>query len=98
MALSATRSNDSTGMDHWTRRFQRRGCLSPQEGALPPRIATKEQRQIAQRICDALSDRIAPLRAKLLAEFKNELLEVRKGRVEAVEPTTGEETPRERRQ
>lgn len=43
------------------------------------RISTREQKASARRICDALSGRIAHLRAKLIEEMKTELLEVREG-------------------
>lgn len=50
------------------------------------RVATKEEREIAGKIAHSLAQLISPIRSQLLSEFKTHLLEVRMGKVHAIEP------------
>jgi len=50
------------------------------------RVVDKEQRRIAERISESLSDSVRLYRAQIVREFKSELLEVRKGEIKALEP------------
>lgn len=58
--------------------------------AINVRVCSKDQARAAQRICDRLAGRIAPLRQQLLAEFTSELLEVQNDTVKALKPGTGQ--------
>jgi hypothetical protein len=49
------------------------------------RVATKEQKQIAERIMDRIAPLIKDLKDKLLTEIKSELIEIRKGEIKAIE-------------
>ncbi len=49
------------------------------------RVATKEQRKIAERISNNLNKAVQVYREQILREFKSEVLEVRGGAIESVE-------------
>ena len=49
------------------------------------RVTTKENKKIAERICNRLSGPVMDYRSQLLKEFKSELLEIRKGKIKAIE-------------
>jgi hypothetical protein len=48
------------------------------------RLAPRDQKRSAKRICDKLESRILPLRKQVIEELKTELLEVRQGEVKAL--------------
>lgn len=50
------------------------------------RSSTPQQRRDAERMSKALEGKITPLLGKLHVEFKSQLLEYRKGKIETVEP------------
>lgn len=56
------------------------------------RITTKEQKEIASRISDKLAGRIIRLREQLVSELKTELLEMRQGKICAIEDKKPDET------
>ncbi len=49
------------------------------------RITSRENKKIAAKISTGLIENVKGFREQLLAEFKTELLEMRKGRIEALE-------------
>lgn len=49
------------------------------------RVTTREQKRVAERISNTLAERISGLRSQLLDELKTELLEIRGGRVSAIQ-------------
>lgn len=49
------------------------------------RVSTKKERDSANRICEHVETNISKLRIKLVAEFKSELLELRKNSIKALE-------------
>jgi hypothetical protein len=56
------------------------------------RIATKDEKERANRIGYMVSDRIDDLRRQLLKEFKSELLEVQRGQIKSLEQPREEAT------
>ncbi len=50
------------------------------------RVTTKEERDIAKKMCDMVAGHLIDLRGQLLNEFKSELLEVRKDKIRALGP------------
>jgi hypothetical protein len=49
------------------------------------RVSTKIERDSANRICEHVARNISELRTKLVAEFRSELLELRKDSIKALE-------------
>ncbi|MGH7889847.1 MAG: hypothetical protein ACRENF_04775 [Thermodesulfobacteriota bacterium] len=49
------------------------------------RIFTKDQKQIAENICNSLSERVQHFRVQLLNEIKTELLETREDKITAID-------------
>ncbi|HEY3252139.1 MAG TPA: NACHT domain-containing protein [Ignavibacteria bacterium] len=49
------------------------------------KVTSKENKRATQQIIDMLSSKIEPLRKKIMEEFKSELLEIRKGKINAIE-------------
>lgn len=56
------------------------------------RVATKEQCNAASEIARSLNAVIVPLREQLIGEFKSHLLEIRKGKIHAIEPPDATQT------
>lgn len=54
------------------------------------RVATKKEKDSANRICERVAKSISDLRNKLMVEFKSELLELRKDSIKALEPPRDE--------
>ncbi|MFX0202552.1 MAG: NACHT domain-containing protein, partial [Candidatus Hodarchaeota archaeon] len=50
------------------------------------RVSTKEEKKIAKKICNYISPQIRDLRSKFIDEIRTELIEVRKGKIEPLEP------------
>src|SRR5205085_4589221 len=56
------------------------------------RIADRAEKKIAREICESLTTFVRNLRRQLLFEFKSELLELRRGEIQAINvPSTAEE-------
>ncbi len=60
------------------------------------RVTTKDEKKLAERISNSVAERANLLRPQLLDEFKTELLEVRGGKVAAIEAGEEEEGSGER--
>lgn len=56
------------------------------------RVSSPHQKKIALRIISKLESKIRVLRSQLLKEFESELLEVRQGKIKAIEPPKREGT------
>lgn len=57
------------------------------------RVSTKGDKRIAENICKLIAPKITHLRDKFIKEFSSELVEVRKGKVEALPQPKTEEVP-----
>ncbi len=56
------------------------------------RVASRHQKQIAEKICGGLAERIGSLRSQLFKELQGELLEVRRGKVKLIGTTDGKKS------
>jgi len=55
------------------------------------RVASRHQKQVAEKICGGIAGQISPLRDQLLKELEGELLEMRRGEVRLIAPTEKKE-------